>query len=330
MHESQQAAFAPDVLDYDVASECEAIVAWMRHTISRDLKRRGAVLGVSGGIDSAVCAALAVRALGPERVRALALPSNGTTTESESLAELLCSTLDLQLKSTNIAPAIQQLGGDRMRDQAIAEVFPDLPPGSPHKIVVTSGPLDQERARLFDLIAQAPDGTLLRARLPLPAYLQLTAATNMNQRARKLVEFAHAESLNYAVVGTPNRLEYDLGFFVRGGDGLADIKPIAHLYKTQVYALAEHLGLPAAIREQVPTTETYTLPQSQEEFFFAMPLRQLDLLLWALHHNVAPAEVAAVLPIPADHVQAAYRDLHAKQRHAQQLLQPARTREALQ
>tara|TARA_R110002096_G_scaffold31021_11_gene91903 strand:+ start:6454 stop:7449 length:996 start_codon:yes stop_codon:yes gene_type:complete len=330
MNENQQMAFGPDVLAYDVASECDAITAWMRHSISRDLKRRGAVLGVSGGIDSAVCAALAVRALGAERVLALALPGNGTTAASEALAELLCTDLNLPIESTNIAPAIQQLGGDRMRDDAIAAVFPDLPPGSPHKIVVTSGPLDSDRARLFDLIAQAPDGSLRRARLPLPAYLQLVAATNMNQRARKLVEYAHAESHNFAVIGTPNRLEYELGFFVRGGDGLADIKPIAHLYKTQVYALAEHLGLPAAIREQVPSTETYTLPQSQEEFFFAMPLRQLDLLLWALHHNVPADAVAAILPIPADHVQAAYRDLHAKQRHAQQLLQPALTHAALQ
>ena len=60
----------------------------------------------------------------------------------------------------------------------------------------------------------------------------------MKQRTRKQIEYYHTDQLNYAVPGTPNRLEYDPGFLVRNGDGAADSKPIAHLYKSRVYPLA--------------------------------------------------------------------------------------------
>ena len=128
----------------------------------------------------------------------------------------------------------------------------------------------------------------METRLPLQEYLQIVAATNFKQRIRKTLEYFHADRLNYAVVGTPNRLEYDQGFFVKNGDGAADVKPIAHLYKTQVYALARHLGLPEEICNGAPTTDTYSLPQGQDEFYFALPYDQMDLALWALNHGAAP------------------------------------------
>ena len=129
--------------------------------------------------------------------------------------------------------------------------------------------------------------------MPLDVYLGVVAATNMKQRTRKQLEYYHADRLNYAVLGTPNRLEYDQGFFVKNGDGAADIKPIAHLYKTQVYALAAHLGLPEEIRSRPPTTDTWSLAQSQEEFYFSVPYPTMDLCLFGLENGIAAAEVAA-------------------------------------
>ena len=129
--------------------------------------------------------------------------------------------------------------------------------------------------------------------MPPAAYLQIVAATNFKQRVRKMMEYYHADRLNYAVAGTPNRLEYDQGFFVKLGDGAADVKPIAHLYKTQVYALAEYLGVPEEIRRRPPTTDTFSLPQTQEEFYFALPYAKMDLCLYGHNHGVPAAEVAA-------------------------------------
>jgi NAD+ synthase len=129
-----------------------------------------------------------------------------------------------------------------------------------------------------------------------------------------MMEYFHADRLNYAVAGTPNRLEYDQGFFVKLGDGAADFKPIAHLYKTQVYALAAHLGVPDEIRSRPPTTDTYSLAQTQEEFYFALPYDRMDLCLYALNHGVPAAEVAPVVGLTPPQVERVFKDIQSKRR----------------
>jgi NAD+ synthase len=161
-------------------------------------------------------------------------------------------------------------------------------------------------------VAQLSDGTQVKARLPLAAYQTIVAATNFKQRVRKMVEFFHADRLRYAVVGTPNRLEYDQGFFVKNGDGAADIKPIAHLYKSQVYQLADFLEIPDAIRSRPPTTDTYSLEQSQEEFFFSVPYQTLDLCLYAKNHGLSADVIASAAALSADQVDRVFRDIEAK------------------
>ena len=193
-------------------------------------------------------------------------------------------------------------------------MFPEFGPGYRSKIVL-SDVLDGSPYRVFSVVIHSPDGRVHRKRLPLEAYQTVVAATNFKQRVRKMMEYYHADRLNYAVVGTPNRLEYDQGFFVKNGDGSADFKPIAHLYKTQVYQLAEHLGVPEAIRNRPPTTDTYSLAQSQEEFFFSLPYDQMDLCLYGKDHHVEPEAIAAAIGLTAEQVQWVYRDIDAK-RHA--------------
>ena len=167
------------------------------------------------------------------------------------------------------------------------------------------------------VLAQAPNPNTQTVRLTAAAYLQIVAATNFKQRVRKMMEYYHADRLNFAVAGTPNRLEYDQGFFVKQGDGAADFKPIAHLYKTQVYQLAEHLGVPAEIRRRAPTTDTFSLPQSQEEFYFALPHDRMDLCLYAFNHNVSAADAAPVVGITPAQVERVYKDILAKRRATQ-------------
>jgi NAD+ synthase len=129
-----------------------------------------------------------------------------------------------------------------------------------------------------------------------------------------MLEYYHADRLNFAVAGTPNRLEYDQGFFVKLGDGAADVKPIAHLYKTQVYQLAAHLGVPHEIRGREPTTDTYSLSQSQEEFYFSIPYQQMDLCLYGLNHGIPKDEVARASGLTMSQVDRVFRDIKHKRR----------------
>jgi NAD+ synthase len=158
--------------------------------------------------------------------------------------------------------------------------------------------------------------------MPIDVYLGVVAATNMKQRTRKQIEYYHADRLNFAVAGTPNRLEYDQGFFVKNGDGSADVKPIAHLYKSQVYQLADYLGVPDEIRARTPTTDTYSLAQTQEEFYFGLPLRKLDLCLYALNHGIPAAMVAPMVGLTPGQVEEVYRDVTGKRLSSRYLHEP--------
>lgn len=316
-------AFGRHVLDIDLASAAARIEAAIRTMVGRRLHRRGVVVGISGGIDSALCAALAARALGPERVRALLMPGRNSSPESAVRARALCASFGIPHETREIGPALEALGCYRSRDAAIRKLFPGYHSGDRYKIVVPDDLLGRDRLNVFSLVVESADGTQERRRMPLDVYLEIVASTNMKQRMRKLIEYHEAERLNYAVIGTPNRLEYDQGFFVRGGDGLADLKPIAHLYKTQVYALARHLGVPEDICKQTPSTDTYSLPQTQEEFFFALPYGEMDLMLYAYTNEVDAGEVGQALGLSREQVERAFRDIEAKRRMARVLHQHA-------
>jgi NAD+ synthase len=315
--------FNQSVLEIDCERESSRIGTTVRDAVAGNLKRRGVVVGVSGGIDSAVCATLAVRALGADRVCALLMPEQDFASDGTERAKALCAQLGLEYQIEDIGDTLQALGCYQRRDAAIRQLFPEYGPGYRQKIAVSADLLDSDRLNYFNLIIESPEGERKQARMPLHVYLQVVAATNMKQRTRKTIEYYHAERLNYGVLGTPNRLEYELGFFVRGGDGLADLKPIAHLYKTQVYALAAYLGVPEEIQQQPPSTDTYSLPQTQEEFYFALDFDQMDKLLWAFNHDVGAGDVAREMNLSAVQVERVYRDISGKKRVAARSLQNA-------
>ncbi len=286
----------------------------------RDLGRRGAVVAVSGGVDSGVAAALAVRALGPRRVLLLRLPERDIGQHASDLGLELAQALGAPSEEESITAALEGLGCYRRRDAAIRMAFPEYEPTWRHKLV-RSAPTGAIIS--FSLVVERPDGSTEERVLPSAAYRALIAATNMKQRVRKLIEYTWADQLGYAVIGTPNLLEFDQGFFVKGGDGLADIKPIAHLYKTQVYELAQALGLPDAIACRAPTTETFSLPQTQEEFYFGHPYDRMDLLVWGCDGAVPASELAPHVGLSEEAVEAAYWEIDRRRAATRYLHAPA-------
>jgi NAD+ synthase len=301
----------PQVLAFDEAAEVERICRWMLEAVAGQ-RRRGVVVAISGGVDSGVCAALAARAFGPNKVYGLLLPEQDSSSSSEDRGRDVAEHLGLPYELVNITPALRGLGCYEQRDEAIRAVFPEYGEGWRCKIAIASGV--PGGIHFFNLVVQSPSGEQRQARLPLKQYLQIVAATNHKQRVRKTIEYYHADRLNYAVIGTPNRLEYDQGFFVKNGDGSADLKPIAHLYKTQVYALARHLGLPEAVCNAQPTTDTYSLAQGQDEFYFSLPYAQMDIALWARNHDRPVAELAEALNLTEAQAKAVYDDIDTKRR----------------
>ena len=317
----EQPVFSRDVLAIDAAAVSFEIEEAIRRTVSTILRRRGAVIALSGGIDSSVVTCLCARALGPERVHVLLLPERHSSDDASRLGRLLTSTFQIPVTVEDIGPILESAGCYRRQIEAIRTVFPEYDDRYRCKITLPSI-LDGNRLNVSELTIETPTGERQTSRMPPDAYLQLVAATNFKQRVRKMMEYYHADRLNYAVAGTPNRLEYDQGFFVKLGDGAADFKPIAHLYKTQVFALSEYLGVPAEIRKRRPTTDTFSLPQSQEEFYFSLPYDQMDLCLYGRNHGVAPETVANAIGLTSEQVSRVYRDIDQKRRTTRYLHQP--------
>jgi NAD+ synthase len=249
------------------------------------------------------------------------MPENESSSDSLRLAWILAKSLGIAGTVENIGPTLQVLGCYERRDEAIRKVIPEYGENWRSKIVLPDL-IDSTSYALYSVVAQSPTGETRRVRLSRDAYLGIVAATNFKQRTRKMLEYYHADRLWYAVAGTPNRLEYAQGFFVKNGDGSADFKPIAHLYKSQVYQLGRYLGVPKEILCRPPTTDTYSLEQSQEEFYFSVPLETLDLCLYAKNHRVDPAEVAAALRLSIEQVKRVYAIIDSKLNSTQYLHLP--------
>jgi NAD+ synthase len=305
--------FSVSVLQLDAEAEIARIAQAARAQVLMALRRRGAVVGLSGGIDSSVVAALCARALGKDRVLGVFMPERHSSGDSLRLGRLLADFLGIEAVTEEIGPALESAGCYRRQEQAIRTLIPEYGPGWKCKLVLPSI-LEGSWLNVMRLTVQDPGGAMRTVRLTAPAYQQIVAATNFKQRVRKMTEYYHADRLHYAVAGTPNRLEYDQGFFVKQGDGASDFKPIAHLYKTQVYQLARQLGIPEEIRSRPPTTDTYSLEQTQEEFFFSLPLERMDLCLYAHNHRVPAAAAGPVVGLSTEQVERVYRDFEAKRR----------------
>ncbi|MER8483178.1 NAD(+) synthase [Mesorhizobium sp. M1322] len=310
--------FSTGTLVLDARAEVDRIVQILREQVFGTLRRRGVVVGLSGGIDSSVVASLCARAFGKDKVLGIFMPERHSSGDSLRLGRSVAAQLGIDTILEDIAPALEAVGAYRRQIEAIQTVVPQYDDGWKCKLVLASV-LESNGLNITRLTVQDPEGKTDTVRLSPAAYLQIVAATNYKQRLRKMTEYYHADRLNYAVAGTPNRLEHDQGFFVKQGDGIADLMPIVHLYKTQVYQLAEYLGVDEEIRRRPPTTDTFSMAQSQEEFYFALPYHLMDLCLYGLNHGISADEVAAAAGLTAAQVQKVFKDIDSKRRAARYL-----------
>jgi len=316
LSQNNNRSFSKDILYIpNIESKVVEIAEKLKANITTVLKRNGAVIGISGGIDSSVSLALSVRALGPEKVMGILLPEKDSSEESKILALKLADQLGIKTIEENITGALEGFGCYHRRDEAVASIFPEYNPNDYNmKIGINPESINRNLPPLFSLTIVNKNGGEKSKLLPPKEYLQIVAASNFKQRCRMSMLYYHAERLHYAVVGTPNKHEVQQGFFVKFGDGGADIMPIANLYKTQVYQLADFLNIPREIIERKPTSDTYSAKQTQEEFFFQLPFDEMDLIWYGYENGYDPSEVAKVIEKTTSEVQSIYNNFIRKQK----------------
>jgi NAD+ synthase len=303
------------ILLKNIEEEANAISENLKKDILGSLKRKGGVVGISGGIDSSLTLALTVKALGAENVVGLILPEKDSSSESKDFAIKLAAKFNVQTIEENISNALEGFGCYARRDEAVKAVFPEYDPANyKMKIGVNKSGLNQFLPPTFSLTIINNNNEEQSKLLPVKEYLQIVAASNFKQRCRMSMLYYHAERLHYAVIGTPNKHEVEQGFFVKYGDGGADIMPIAHLYKSQVYQMAEYLGVPDEILQRTPTTDTYTAEQTQEEFFFQLPYQEMDLVWYGMENGIEAESVAEVLGKTTKEINLIYNNIARKQK----------------
>jgi NAD+ synthase len=292
----------------DPEREAENIIEKIKFAVPQVLKKRGAVIGVSGGVDSSACLALTVKALGSEKVLALLLPERESSEENIPLVEKLLEKYKVESIVEDLTGALEGIGCYRRRDEAVKNIFPEYDSSYKMKIILPQPSRTDNKLNLFYLEIISPSGKVKRTRLPLKEYLQIVAASNFKQRTRMSMLYHYAELNNYAVIGTANKNEYEQGFFVKFGDSGSDIKPICHLFKTQVYQLAGYLNIPGEIINRRPTSDTYSAEQTQEEFFFKLPFDILDRIWFGWEKNIPVEQIARTLSLNEELVQNVIKD----------------------
>lgn len=319
---TKTATFHKNILDINPEKEAARIVARLEQDIFHVLKRKGGVMGVSGGVDSAVVLAIAVRAMPTNRLVTLLLPERESSPESLLLGREVCHQFGVTPLVEDVSEPLYGFGSYRRRDQAVKEVFPEYDSSYKLKITLPTDLLDSDKLNFYTLTIVSPEGEEKSARLRPSQLRQIVAATNFKQRSRAAMLYYHAELRDFAVIGTPQKNEHDQGFFVKYGDSAMDVQPIGHLYKTQVYQLAEYLGIPEAIRTRPPTSDTYSAASTQEEFFFRLPFDLMDLIWYGLVHEIPAEVVASELELEPEQVSRVYADLQRKQRTTNYLRTP--------
>ncbi len=320
-------AFTLNVLRIDPARELERLKEFVTHQVRAVFRRKGVVVGLSGGIDSACMAAIAVRAVGRDHVVGLILPERESNPISGEYALKHAGALDIEHRQIDITPTVDSVAGYDARDEFIQSLIGEYRPGYKFNITLPTDLLERASYNYYRLQVQMPDGEIKSQRLDVEGFRTITSFANIKIRARMLHLYAEADRRSMVVAGTTNRTEFILGDFCKYGDGGTDIEPLSHLYKNQVYQLAEHLDVISEIIDRQPSPDTFSLPVSDQEFFFRIPFDKLDHLLFGWEHEIPADEVAGALNLPTDAVERAYQDFRSKHAATAHLREMAHTLE---
>jgi NAD+ synthase len=306
--------FSKTVLDINSSFEISRISDFIQKMTFKSFMRKGTVIGLSGGIDSAVVAELCVRALGKDRVLGLLLPEKESNPISLEYGQKQAEKMGIKTIKIDITEYLESLKVYEARNTVLRKTFPEYTESLKFHVTLPQNLLEKNRLNYHSITIEHRTGDRKKKRLSAADWLQISACQNMKQRMRMIQLYYYAERNNCIVAGTTNKTEIIQGFYVKFGDGGVDIEPIGHLYKTQVYKLAKKLGVIDEIINRPPSPDTYSLPVTDKEFYFCLDYEILDLLLYAYENNVPHSQISKTLDLKEEQIERVFKDFKAKER----------------
>lgn len=273
----------------DLEKTVDRITDFIKYEVYDKFQKSGAVVGLSGGVDSAVTAALCTKSLGAEKVLGLIMPEKESEPTSLLHAQKLAQKFNIRTEIVDITPILDSFGVYRCKESIIKNKFPDFNDRCKYRIVVPPKLKNTIGIPFVEMLDEKNKQHKLK--ISTTDFLALTAATSIKHRVRMTMLYFHGEKNNLCVIGTTNKSEYLQGYFVKYGDGGSDVEPLVNLYKSQVYQIGRFLNIPEEILTKEASPDVWSFPATDKEFFFSVPYDIVDLLLYAQENNLSVKEI---------------------------------------
>ena len=295
----------------NLETSVDSISNFIKNEVFEQFHKKEAIIGLSGGIDSAVTAALCTRSLGSKNVVGLIMPEKESDVKSQELAQQIAKRLDIETKIIDISNILESFGVYQNKERIVKDKFANFNTSCKYRVVVPPKLENSIGIPYLEIL----DEHNIQHKLKISSFefLTLTAATSIKHRVRMTMLYYHGERNNQVVIGTTNKSEYLQGYFVKYGDGGSDIEPLVNIYKSQIYQIGEFFKMPEEIMEKDASPDVWSFSTNDEEFFYSVPYEIVDVILYARENNLSINEIQEYSKISIGKIESLLRFQNQKQ-----------------